>query len=70
MKKKFGEAIPLSDEGAKISTQLRDTTMNNRLAERSRDFLSALARLEEALAQPEDSFLRDASIQRYIACAI
>ena len=65
MKKKFGEAIPLSDEGAKISTQLRDTTMNNRLAERSRDFLSALARLEEALAQPENSFLRDASIQRF-----
>jgi nucleotidyltransferase substrate binding protein (TIGR01987 family) len=39
--------------------------MNNRLAEHSRDFLSALARLEEALAQPENSFLRDASIQRF-----
>ncbi|MEV4782156.1 HI0074 family nucleotidyltransferase substrate-binding subunit [Burkholderia sp. LMU1-1-1.1] len=48
-----------------MGTQLPDTTMNNRLAERSRDFLSALARLEEALAQPEDSFLRDASIQRF-----
>ena len=39
--------------------------MNNGLAERSRDFLAALARLEEALAQPENSFLRDASIQRF-----
>ena len=39
-----------------MGTQLSNTTMNNRLAERSRDFLSALARLEEALAQPEDSF--------------
>jgi nucleotidyltransferase substrate binding protein (TIGR01987 family) len=39
--------------------------MNIRLAEHSRDFLSALARLEEALAQPENSFLRDASIQRF-----
>lgn len=48
-----------------MATQPLDTTMNNRLAERSRDFLSALARLEEALAQPEDSFLRDASIQRF-----
>lgn len=48
-----------------MATQPPDTTMNNRLAERSRDFLSALARLEEALAQPEDSFLRDASIQRF-----
>jgi hypothetical protein len=38
--------------------------MNNRLAERSGDFLSAFARLEEALVQPEDSFLRDASRQR------
>ena len=44
--------------------QLFDITMNNRLAERSRDFLSAFVRLEEALAQPEDSFLRDASIQQ------
>jgi nucleotidyltransferase substrate binding protein (TIGR01987 family) len=39
--------------------------MNKRLTERSQDFLSALARLEEALAQPEDSFLRDATIQRF-----
>lgn len=39
--------------------------MDKRLAERSRDFLSALSRLEEALAQPENSFLRDASIQRF-----
>ena len=39
--------------------------MSNRLAERSSDFLSALARLKEALAQPENSFLRDASIQRF-----
>lgn len=39
--------------------------MNNRLAEHSRDFLSALARLEKALAQPENSFLRDASIHRF-----
>lgn len=39
--------------------------MSKRLAERSDDFLSAFKRLQEALAQPEDSFLRDASIQRF-----
>jgi hypothetical protein len=39
-------------------------TTNNRLAERSRDFLSAFTRLEEALVQPEGSFLRGASRQR------
>jgi nucleotidyltransferase substrate binding protein (TIGR01987 family) len=39
--------------------------MSNRLAERTTDFLSALSRLKEALAQPENSFLRDASIQRF-----
>ena len=39
--------------------------MTNRLEERKTDFLSALARLKEALAQPENSFLRDASIQRF-----
>jgi hypothetical protein len=35
--------------------------MSKRLVERSNDFLSALSRLEEALAQPENSFLRDAT---------
>jgi nucleotidyltransferase substrate binding protein (TIGR01987 family) len=39
--------------------------MTDRLAERSADFLSAYERLKEALAQPENSFLRDASIQRF-----
>ncbi|MQA23229.1 HI0074 family nucleotidyltransferase substrate-binding subunit [Rugamonas rivuli] len=39
--------------------------MNKRLVERSNDFLSAVRRLEEALAQPENSFLRDATIQRF-----
>ena len=39
--------------------------MNKDLSERSRDFLSALSRLEEALAEPENSFLRDASIRRF-----
>jgi len=39
--------------------------MNKRLIERASDFLSALERLKEALAQPESSFLRDASIQRF-----
>ncbi|MBV6325232.1 HI0074 family nucleotidyltransferase substrate-binding subunit [Duganella violaceipulchra] len=39
--------------------------MNKRLVERSNDFLSAVNRLEEALAQPENSFLRDATIQRF-----
>jgi nucleotidyltransferase substrate binding protein (TIGR01987 family) len=39
--------------------------MSNRLVERTSDFLSALSRLKEALARPEDSFLRDASIQRF-----
>lgn len=39
--------------------------MPGRLDERTADFLSALARLKEALAQPESSFLRDASIQRF-----
>ena len=39
--------------------------MNKDLSERSRDFLSALSRLEEALGEPEDSFLRDASIRRF-----
>ncbi len=35
--------------------------MTDRLAERSADFLSAYERLKEALAQSENSFLRDAS---------
>lgn len=39
--------------------------MTDRLTERTTDFLSALARLKEALAQPESSFLRDATIQRF-----
>lgn len=39
--------------------------MSDRLAERTTDFLSALSRLKEALAQPENSFLRDASIRRF-----
>lgn len=39
--------------------------MTKRLAERSNDFLSAYTRLQEALAQPENSFLRDATIQRF-----
>ena len=39
--------------------------MSSRLTERTKDFLSALERLKEALARPEDSFLRDASIQRF-----
>lgn len=39
--------------------------MSKRLVERTSDFLSALSRLKEALARPEDSFLRDASIQRF-----
>lgn len=39
--------------------------MTKRLAERSKDFLSAYTRLQEALAQPENSFLRDATIQRF-----
>lgn len=41
------------------------TAMNDRLTERSKDFLSAVSRLQEALAQPENSFLRDATIQRF-----
>jgi nucleotidyltransferase substrate binding protein (TIGR01987 family) len=41
------------------------TIMNQRLIERSRDFLFALSRLEEAVAQPESSLLRDAVIQRF-----
>jgi nucleotidyltransferase substrate binding protein (TIGR01987 family) len=41
------------------------TIMNNRLAERISDFLTAVTRLEEALVQPEDSFMRDATIQRF-----
>ncbi|MES2346135.1 MAG: HI0074 family nucleotidyltransferase substrate-binding subunit [Pseudomonadota bacterium] len=39
--------------------------MSNRLAERVSDFLTAVTRLEEALAQPENSFMRDATIQRF-----
>lgn len=39
--------------------------MNNRLAERASDFLTAVTRLEEALMQPENSFMRDATIQRF-----
>lgn len=46
-------------------TSLSDAIMTNRLAERSRDFLSALSRFQEALAQPESTFLRDASIHRF-----
>lgn len=39
--------------------------MSNRLIERVSDFLTAVTRLEEALAQPENSFMRDATIQRF-----
>ncbi|MFS2139552.1 HI0074 family nucleotidyltransferase substrate-binding subunit [Duganella sp. Dugasp56] len=39
--------------------------MSKCLAERVNDFLTAMTRLEEALAQPEDSFMRDATIQRF-----
>lgn len=39
--------------------------MTTRLAERTSDFLTAYVRLQEALAQPESSFLRDATIQRF-----
>lgn len=39
--------------------------MSNRLIERVSDFLTAVTRLEEALAQPENSFIRDATIQRF-----
>jgi nucleotidyltransferase substrate binding protein (TIGR01987 family) len=39
--------------------------MSNRLAERVSDFLTAVTRLEEALAQPENSFMCDATIQRF-----
>jgi nucleotidyltransferase substrate binding protein (TIGR01987 family) len=48
-----------------MTKSLSDAIMTNRLAERSRDFLSALLRLQEALAQPENTFLRDASIHRF-----
>jgi nucleotidyltransferase substrate binding protein (TIGR01987 family) len=43
----------------------RSTIMKHRLQERSSDFLSAVSRLGEALAEPESSFLRDATIQRF-----
>ena len=39
--------------------------MNNRLTERVSDFLTAVNRLEEALMQPENAFMRDATIQRF-----
>jgi len=39
--------------------------MNKRLTERVSDFLTAVNRLEEALMQPENSFMRDATIQRF-----
>jgi nucleotidyltransferase substrate binding protein (TIGR01987 family) len=39
--------------------------MSKRLAECVSDFLTAVTRLEEALAQPENSFMRDATIQRF-----
>lgn len=39
--------------------------MNKNLSERSCDFLLALARLNEALGEPETSFLRDACIRRF-----
>lgn len=46
-------------------TMFTNTIMNNRLAERASDFLTAVTRLEEALMQPENSFMRDATIQRF-----
>lgn len=36
-----------------------------RFSQRRADFLKAVARLEEACAQPESSFLRDSVIQRF-----
>jgi nucleotidyltransferase substrate binding protein (TIGR01987 family) len=39
--------------------------MSNYLAQRVGDFLTAVTRLEEALAQPDNSFMRDATIQRF-----
>lgn len=38
---------------------------NERFAQRRSDFQKAVARLEEACAQPESSFLRDSVIQRF-----
>jgi nucleotidyltransferase substrate binding protein (TIGR01987 family) len=38
---------------------------NSRLALRKKEFLDALARLKEACNQPENSFMRDAVIQRF-----
>ncbi len=39
--------------------------MNERLKQRIEQFHRAVTRLEEACAQPEDAFLRDATIQRF-----
>ena len=39
--------------------------MNERLKQRIEQFHRAVTRLEEACAQPEDEFLRDATIQRF-----
>jgi nucleotidyltransferase substrate binding protein (TIGR01987 family) len=39
--------------------------MDVRLTEHINNFLIALMRLEEAIAQPENSFLRDATIKRF-----
>ena len=36
-----------------------------RFSQRRADFQKAVARLEEACAQPESSFLRDSVIQRF-----
>lgn len=41
---------------------------NQRLIERKNDLLKAIARLEEACAQPFSSFIRDAVIQRFEFC--
>jgi nucleotidyltransferase substrate binding protein (TIGR01987 family) len=39
-----------------------------RFAERTADFLKACERLQEACAQPENSFIRDSVIQRFEFC--
>jgi len=39
--------------------------MKKRLVQRKQEFLTALRRLQEACEQPENSFIRDAVIQRF-----
>lgn len=39
--------------------------MKKRLRQRKQEFLTALTRLKEACEQPENSFMRDAVIQRF-----